>query len=84
MGKPRNRGVFLCGVPIGQGGNNFPPAKFFVPDLCDMLKLRLLFYIVGIFFFFLYCFLNSDQILGARSAIFAKIFCFSYRISTRF
>ena len=26
-------GVFLCDIPIGQGGNNFPPAKFFVPDL---------------------------------------------------
>lgn len=49
MGKPRGCGVFLCGVPIGQGGNNFQPAKFFVPDLCDMLKLRLLFYIAGIF-----------------------------------
>lgn len=49
MGKPRGCGVFLCGIPIGRGGNNFPPAKFFVPDLCDMLKLRLLFYIAGIF-----------------------------------
>lgn len=49
MGKPRGCGVFLCGVPIVQGGNNFPPAKFFVPDLCSILKLRLLFYIAGIF-----------------------------------
>lgn len=70
MGKPRNRGVFLCDIPIGRGGNNFPPAKFFVPDLCDMLKLRLLFYIAGIFFSSIYCFLNSDQILGALQTVF--------------
>ena len=51
--------------------------------ICSILKLRLLFYIAGIFSS-IYCFLNSDQILGARSAIFAKIFCFSSRISTKF
>lgn len=38
--------------------------------ICSILKLRLLFYIAGIFFSSIYCFLNSDQILGALQTVF--------------
>ena len=37
--------------------------------ICSILKLRLLFYIAGIFSS-IYCFLNSDQILGALQTVF--------------